>query len=436
MSSRSIFRQVALERLSTPEQLDQAIRITNPTGWLLLWTVIALVVAAVIWSVIASVPINVPGHGILIQPGGVLNVVASSEGRVVMLLGQPGDAVDEGQVVAHVAQPALQQELAMAEAELAELVDEERTLREFHRRAAAIERAYNSQKRDDLRQSIGFLEERLRLSEERHENERELWDKRVIPQQRLVLTKLEINQVHEELARTSAALKLIDVEENSSAIAREREVLASEMKTSAARRRVANLQETLRRQSTIVSPYTGSVVELKVNPGEIVALGTPLLSLLPETQETAGAVAGEGTPPGHDLVAIVYLSPADGKRVRPGMSAQIIPSTVKREEYGSILGEIEHVARIPSTDEGMMRVLKNEQLVQQFSAGGAPIEIRVRLLRDASAPTGYRWSSSRGPDTEINTGTLVEGEVTVRRVRFIGLVVPGLEPLLASTGAG
>lgn len=39
------FREVALERLSTPEQLDQTVRITNSAGWLVLWGTLSLVAA-------------------------------------------------------------------------------------------------------------------------------------------------------------------------------------------------------------------------------------------------------------------------------------------------------------------------------------------------------------------------------------------------------
>jgi HlyD family secretion protein len=437
--SQSIYREVALERLSTPEQLDQTIRITNSAGWLALWTVLALIVVVAVWSAIDSVPIQVSGRGILIQPGGILNVVAASEGRLTALLVQPGDAVEEGEVVAHVAQPVLQQELAMAKAELAELVEEEQSLRDFHGRAAAAEAGFNAQKREDLRQSIGFLRERLELARERHQGEQELWDKQVIPQQRLVSTKLEINQAHEELARTTAAINLIGVEENANAIAREREILASTMRTSAARRRAASLEEALRRDSAVVSAYAGSVMELKVNPGEIVGLGTPLLSLLPPAQDVgAGRASAEQAPTaGQDLVAIVYLPPAEGKRVRLGMEVRVGPTTVRREEFGFIIGRVQQVARISSTGEGMMRVLKNEPLVRELSGGGAPIEVRAELLKDTTNPTGYRWSSrwfssSRGPDIEINTGTLIDADITIRRVRLLSLIIPGLEPVLDS----
>ena len=36
MAERSIFRQAALDRLSSPEQLDRVMRVTDPKGWIAL----------------------------------------------------------------------------------------------------------------------------------------------------------------------------------------------------------------------------------------------------------------------------------------------------------------------------------------------------------------------------------------------------------------
>ncbi|MFN3076198.1 MAG: NHLP bacteriocin system secretion protein [Alphaproteobacteria bacterium] len=131
-----------------------------------------------------------------------------------------------------------------------------------------------------------------------------------------------------------------------------------------------------------------------------------------------------------DLVGILYVAPTDGKKVRPGMEVQIAPSTVKREEYGFIIGKVRKVAEIPSTVEGMMRTLKNSQLVTSLSGGGAPFEVIVDLERNPATPTGFRWSSSRGPDTAINGGTLADATVTVRRIHLISLILPALEQIL------
>ena len=134
-------------------------------------------------------------------------------------------------------------------------------------------------------------------------------------------------------------------------------------------------------------------------------------------------------------MAELYVRPEDGKKIRPGMVAQISPSTVRREEYGFIEGTVTSVATIPSTDEGMLRMLKNKQLVQQLSGGGAPFEIAVELTLDPRSNNGFRWSSSAGPETDINPGTLAEGTITVRQIHLIGLLIPLFERLFERKAA-
>jgi HlyD family secretion protein len=61
---------------------------------------------------------------------------------------------------------------------------------------------------------------------------------------------------------------------------------------------------------------------------------------------------------------------------------------------------------------------------------GPPIQVNVALSRDPATPTGYRWSSSRGPSLEISSGTLAAGNIVVRRERPVSLLLPTLREKL------
>lgn len=50
MSENKIFRKVSLDRLSSPEELDQRLAVTTPIGWLALVSISLLVTAALIWG--------------------------------------------------------------------------------------------------------------------------------------------------------------------------------------------------------------------------------------------------------------------------------------------------------------------------------------------------------------------------------------------------
>ena len=86
MQSNSIFRQVALERLSSPEQLDQIVQVTNPKSWLALLAIGALLVTAVTWGIIGRIPVEVSGSAILLNSGGVNNIISVQTGQIATLV--------------------------------------------------------------------------------------------------------------------------------------------------------------------------------------------------------------------------------------------------------------------------------------------------------------------------------------------------------------
>lgn len=49
--ARSIFRKESLDRISSPEQLNDYIRVTNPGVWMILCAVIILLLGVCVWSV-------------------------------------------------------------------------------------------------------------------------------------------------------------------------------------------------------------------------------------------------------------------------------------------------------------------------------------------------------------------------------------------------
>jgi hypothetical protein len=272
--TKSIFRQISLERLSSPEQLDQLVRVTDPMSWLALLALSLVLVAAGVWGVFGSLPTQVTGQGILVSSGGIYDVVAPGAGQMTALLVHAGETVQRGQVVA------------------------------------------------------------------------------------------EITEIGGSFTQ-------------------------------------------------ITTPYAGRVLELKVDGSSQVDRSTPLLSI--EGLNPQGQM---------DLIVVMYTAPADGKKIQPGMQVQISPSTVRREEYGFMLGEVISVGQFPATPQGMQRVLGNTELIRTLSVEGAPIEVRVSLRLDPENASGYAWSSRPGPPIQIDSGTLCSARVTLSEQRPISLVLP------------
>jgi HlyD family secretion protein len=181
---------------------------------------------------------------------------------------------------------------------------------------------------------------------------------------------------------------------------------------------IERLEDQHIRSSEVTSPYTGRILEVMAEPGSIVAQGSAIMRL---------DLVGDHI---EDLEAVLYVPSTDGKRVRAGMAVQISPTTVKREEYGYMEGTVSRVSDFPATPEAMARVLKNEQLVHVLSGGGAPYETYASLRLDSSTRSGFRWSSSLGPDTGIQSGTICSATITVDAQRPAEMVLPVLRRFL------
>jgi len=91
----SLFRQEALEQISSPEQLDQLMQVVNLKDWLPLASIGFLLALALLWSIVGRIPIFVESKGLLVEDTANPNRLISvsyfpiAEGKQI----QPGDRI-------------------------------------------------------------------------------------------------------------------------------------------------------------------------------------------------------------------------------------------------------------------------------------------------------------------------------------------------------
>jgi hypothetical protein len=95
--ARQIFRKEALERLSSPEQLDQLMQVTNPRAWIALAAVGLLLLTTAVWGVFGTIPTTVDAPGVLVRRKGIQPLLAPTAGVVTRIVVVSGDGVDPGQ---------------------------------------------------------------------------------------------------------------------------------------------------------------------------------------------------------------------------------------------------------------------------------------------------------------------------------------------------
>jgi HlyD family secretion protein len=167
----------------------------------------------------------------------------------------------------------------------------------------------------------------------------------------------------------------------------------------------------LTKSGDIVSRYAGTVTEVFAGSGQVLGPGGRLISL---------DIEDSGVQP----LSVSYFPVRDGKRIRAGMLVQVTPDTVDRERFGGIVGKVVSVSRLPVTREGAVNTIGNPEIVAALLGEGAYVEVTVQLETDPSTASGYRWSSSRGPELKMTSGTTTMARVTVESRAPITYLIP------------
>ena len=95
-----LYRPKALAKISSPDELDQVLRVVPPSAWLALLTLLAVILSVVTWGYLGRIPIITRGPGVLLARGTTHTVVSLVAGQVVEVNVRRGDAVQAGTVVA------------------------------------------------------------------------------------------------------------------------------------------------------------------------------------------------------------------------------------------------------------------------------------------------------------------------------------------------
>ena len=417
-----LFRKKSLERFSSPEALDQLMSVTTPLSWLALVSCLLLLLVGVIWGVFGAIPTKVTGKGILLKNGSLHDVVSTGAGRIEDIAVVVDDTVKEGQVLAHLSQPDIQHEIAAAESTLKNYEAERKLVFSLGTKTADLKNSFIKKQHRTLQESITSGEQRLSFLQKQMTETRNLYTQGIVTLEQHESAKSDYNRASQDLMKLRDELTNLSVQEIDVTSQREKELITIDHKIGQVREQIKALRENLNLHSTIISRYSGKVLELFKNRGAMISSGEPLLSL---------EIAGLDVAP---LSALVYFHPLEGKKIKPGMKVNITPSTVKEEEYGSILGEVLQVSAFPASNKGMMRVLQNADLVKSLSEGGAPIMATVRLITNSASPSGFAWSSGSGPTIGIQAGTICSSRVVTNVQPPITLVLPYLKKNMLGIG--
>ncbi len=367
-SQPTLFRKAALSKVHSPEQLDALLPITSPIGWVALLAIGLALAGALAWGFMGTILRTASGQGIIVRDSdvGIFEVSPQAAGVVLDVKVQAGDVVHAGQVVATLDFSQLNEQLANSQEALEKLKEQDA-----------------AQSQDEA--------ERLRNLQEKLANQQSLYAKGLLTKTPILDSRSAIYEV------------------KSRSFQRRQQILDQTLK-------IRENQIKYEQENVVRAAREGRVTEVVVSPGNFVQPGKTIVRL----ESLKG-----------DYEALVYVPTLEGKKIREGMTARLAPSIAKPEEYGFILAKVYSVSPLPVTREYLLSELGgDENIVQSLLPSGSAIEFVADMEEDPSTPSGFRWSSSKGPDLRLESGTLCQVSVVLERVRPISLLIPYLKKQL------
>ncbi len=394
----------------SPDELGKLIRITEPKVYIALGMGILMAIVVICWSILGFIPRKVNGFGILVPPGGVMDVVALGNGQLTEIDIASGQNVRKGQVIARLRIPELenQKQSALAELRDAEIWLQKRT--EYFDRTIDIQEKNNTEqtrylafRKQYLAEYFTFLKGHVKRLETLRKSGSVTGKQLEDTKSSMNATLAQINQCELDIAQINAQI----IEAKSQA---ELEIIKAEERISKVILEIENLDRSFNTMTKVISPYNGVVVEMSVERGDFVGPGSPIAVLKPIESL---------------LEAVILLPVHKGKKIKPGMMAYVYPSTAGKEEYGCIYGLVAHISEYPATKEEFKHIVGNSQMIENaLSQGEQMLWAKIALLRDTDSVSGFKWSSSKGPDQKIEAGTLCDAQVVIDYNRPIDLIFP------------
>jgi HlyD family secretion protein len=403
MAENPLFRKSALDKLASPERLDVLMQVTSPQGWIALWTIALVLAGAIGWSVFGRIGERVNGQGMLIRGDGNRLIRADGAGRLENLRVKTGEPVAPRNVIANIKAESVK-----------DTVDIARTTYDS-------QRAENERRKTEDQIKVNSINQQaLDLESARQKTEATLTAKRahLVERRKMLADKLisnrDVDADEQEVAgleRDALNLSQQIATLRSNATAVMQGIRGGDSAVADSLLRLNEMKKSATSVFNVTSTFSGRIMALPKREGDVVQKD----DIIAAVEETAAP-----------LQAAIFVSDREGPRIKKGMPVQLdMTPTVRREQYGVLLGTVSSVGQYAATPEEVLSIIANESQAQELLKSGSKFLVRVALVQNPATPTGLGWSSSLGPSQPIAGGmTVSSGAIIVESRRPLCRVLP------------
>ena len=371
------------------------------------------------WAFFWRLPIKYVGQGVIVVPLKAVALDSRSAGQVMNVYVKVGDNVKKGQVVAKLDLPQLRQQIQQVENNTKQLESQRKIVDATQNQKTTNAIQQIERQRLTLKANLIGLKQLDKLLTEKITSYQGLVKQGVLAplstQVTTLYSAIQSNRV--QIANIYPQLADLVVQERQLILQDQQADYQRDNQIDDLKRQTKVLETQLFQNSNVISPYTGTILDLSMTVGQYVGAATRLGTIdQPEVKH-------------QPLRAITFFTVGAAKRIFPGMEIEVTPNIDYRRRYGGIVSRVVSVSKLPSTPEDISRTTGNDQLAKQLVAAKTVVRVDSALEQDPSTYTGFRWTISQGPGIPIRQGITTQVWITVEQRTPIDWVIPGVRKL-------
>lgn len=418
---QDITRKESADAITSPDQLDQLMVVTQSRGWITLIVIGTILLLGIGWSIFGQISRNVSGLGMLLPAENPILVQAKASGQLIEFGFKQGDIVKKGDVLAKINDTLSQLQLEDLQKEYQSLEKIHNDLNKHEDDQIQLSQANLEKQLASINKSISDSEALIELQTEQLQADTDLLDAGLIQKQQMIQTKQSLTSLINSKLQSEAQIKVAMLSHDTtvSGIEQQRDARATQLlvRESAIR----ELQAQITQDHLIISPVDGTVMETRFDLSNMVTAGSNVIELLPTTTDKDTCIA--------------YVDATYGKRIEVGMVALVSPTIARPEKYGYITGKVIEIGELIASQATIQLSYSNDLFVRQIiQQSPSPIKVIIELDTDTSTSSGYKWTSENGWPYPIHIGTVANIKVEYETERPIELFLPWLKKVFLGVG--
>jgi HlyD family secretion protein len=406
------YRQVALDQLASPDELDQLPKLVSPRTWIAGAVIFLLVCGVVLWGFLGSIPVKVNAMGTFLTLSGITPVENLYNGELKEILVNVDDTVQAGQMVAILSETDQKEQINNESTKLNNLIKQYEDKKRFGQENLVNQQQKRHLDKLNYQMELRINKQHLVWLKEKMANQKILWEKGLDTKGTYMEAQTEYKNALNKNDQIEANIKQLVVEDAQYENQLNQEFNDMERLIQEQRLQLDQAWQKLRRERNVRSPCQGRVIDISVDTGHMVNAGTQIMRVECETKRA------------NELIAKLYVSSSDGSKIHPGMNVTIAPYSIESGQYGDVCGFVSAVSTYTVNNENLEKVLQNSLLAQNLTANGAPYEVTVSLLPDPSTFNGLKWTTKKGAPVIIKGGMLCSASIVLQYKHPAEFVMP------------